>query len=57
MMASFTRDDYKRIYDNAKYIYSQSRLPDVRRKAREMAMMAEDAIGQVDPQPAETWKD
>lgn len=56
-MASFTRDDYKRIYDNAKYIHAQSRLPDVRRKAREMAMMAEDAIGQVDPQPAETWKD
>ena len=54
---SLNREQYKKLYDNAKYIYLQSRLPDVRRKAKEIAALAEGVIGQQDRQPVECWKE
>jgi hypothetical protein len=45
MMASLTRDDYLKIYKNAKHIHAQSRLPDVRRAAKEIAVMVEGCVG------------
>jgi len=51
-----TRDEMTKLYKNAKHIFAQSRLPDVRRAAKEIAMIAEAHLGQQDGQPAENWK-
>ena len=54
---SLTRDQLNSIYRDAKHIHAQSRLPDVRRAARRIAVAVEQVIGQQDSQPADTWKD
>lgn len=56
-MASLNRAEMKTIYEDAKHIYTQSRLPDVRRKAKAIAAAMERCIGQIDAQPVECWKD
>lgn len=56
-MASLTRADMETIYKDAKYIHGQSRLPDVRRKAKAIATALERCIGQIDSQPVECWKE
>lgn len=52
-----TREQLEKIYRNAAHIYRQSRLPDVRRKAKEICIAIEGYIGQLENRPANTWPD
>jgi len=45
-----------KIYRNALLIFKQSRLSDVRRAAKEIAVEIEKFLGQLGSQPAETWE-
>lgn len=54
---SLTRQQLITIYKNAKHIHTQSQLPDVRRKAREIAVLVEQVVGQQDGLEASQWKD
>lgn len=56
-MASLNRAEMETIYKDAKHIFQQSRLPDVRRKAKAIAVAMERCIGQIESQPAETWRE
>lgn len=51
-----TREQLNATWRNARYIFLQSRLPDVRRAAKEIAVMVESQIGQVEGMPADTWE-
>jgi hypothetical protein len=52
-----TREQMIKIYESARYIYTVSRLVDVRKEARSICIAVENFIGQLGSQPAETWKD
>lgn len=54
-MASLTRSELEDIYWSAKRIYTCSRLNDVRRECKKIAMAVEGCIGQIDRRAAETW--
>lgn len=56
-MASLTRAELETIYHDARHIYQQSRLADVRRKAKAIAVAIERCIGQVDRMPVDCWKE
>lgn len=49
-----TREQYKNVWNDAHYIFKQSRLNDVRRAAKRIAMAVETIIGQQDDS-AERW--
>lgn len=55
-MASLNRAEMVTIYEDAKYIYTQSRLPDVRRKAKAIAAAMEQCVGQLGRVPAKEWE-
>lgn len=50
-----TREQYEKCWQDARLIWAGSRLGDVRRAARRIAMTIESVIGQMNPS-AEYWK-
>lgn len=51
-----TREELEKIYQSAYYIFKQSRLADVRRHAKSIAVAIENHIGLLASKSADTWE-
>ncbi|HKX35116.1 MAG TPA: hypothetical protein VJM79_00420 [Rhizorhapis sp.] len=56
-MAALTRAEMLTIYQDARHIHAQSRLPDVRRKAKAIAAAMERCIGVQGGVSVDCWRD
>lgn len=52
-----TRGEAWQVWQDAKYVYLQSRLNDVRRKAKAIALTAEKYITDLPQESAQYWKE